>query len=573
MFWYLESLERLKAEKNAIASLVKSADWLQPVGWRIDSKLHMIFDADILTGGRTYQVTLHYPAYFPDTPPVVKPRGDDTRWSQHQFGAGGELCLEYGPDNWTLNISGRDMIESAYRLLEQELPVPDQKHEVASRHTTSLGQGLRSEHFRFLSTKHLEVHLDQVPIGISVSAALLCSYHKEQSSYFIDRLIYSDENQIKIPNLPRVLSDELFEHRIQVFRMPTDADLPSVGNFESFFQDCEQFGFQPERSHLALLRGHEIHPYFIYEKSLYKMSVVPAQEELMRLDSSREILKEKSIAILGCGSLGSKIAVMLARSNVGRFVLVDDDVLLPENFCRNDLDWRDAGSHKVDAVSRRIQLVNPHAHAISRRLQLGGQESSAAAETLFDSLGGCDLILDATANSDAFNLAAAISNRSKTPFIWAEVFGGGIGGLIARSRPDVDPSAPYMRRAIEGWFSERSADVPRVLRKYEDPQSETPLIADDAEVTVIASHAARFAIDVLLQRTPSGFPASVYAIGLSKGSVFEQPFETFPINVGDAPQEAGLQSLTNQEKIEEITEIAGLWKEMVDALNTTNKRH
>lgn len=572
MFWYLESLERLKAEKGAIASLVKTAAWLQPVGWRIDAKLHLIFDADILVSGRTYPVTLRYPAYFPDTPPVVEPRGDDTRWSQHQFGAGGELCLEYGPDNWTSDLSGRDMVESAYRLLEQESPAPDQMHVTASRHTTSLGQVMRAEYFRFLSTTQLQPLLDDVPLGVPINAILLSSFHKETSTYFIDRLIYPNREPVKVPNLPQVLSEEFCEHRIQLFRMPVDADLPVVGNFERFYQECDRFEFRPERHHVVLLRGDEIHAYFIHEDAHYKMSVIPAQEEAARLDASRTILKEKSIAVIGCGSLGGKIAAMLARSGVGKFVLVDDDILLPENLCRNDLDWRDVGSHKVDAVSRRVQLVNPHARAIGRRLQLGGQESSGAAETLFDSLGECDLILDATANPDAFNLAAAVSGRSKTPFMWAEVFGGGIGGLIARSRPEVDPGAPFMRRAIEGWFSERSAAVPKPTRKYEDTLSAVPLIADDSDVTVIASHTARFAIDLLLQRSPSDFPASVYVIGLSKGSVFEQPFETFPIHVGDVPPEKCLETLTDDEKLEEITEIAGLWKVMIDASGNTKTR-
>ena len=41
--------------------------------------------------------------------------------------------------------------------------------------------------------------------------------------------------------------------------------------------------------------------------------------------------------------MGSKLAASLARSGVRRFVLVEEDVLLPENLVRNDLDWRDVG--------------------------------------------------------------------------------------------------------------------------------------------------------------------------------------------------------------------------------------
>jgi tRNA A37 threonylcarbamoyladenosine dehydratase len=40
---------------------------------------------------------------------------------------------------------------------------------------------------------------------------------------------------------------------------------------------------------------------------------------------------------------------MLARSGISNFVLVDSDIFLSENLVRNDLDWRDVGSDKVNA--------------------------------------------------------------------------------------------------------------------------------------------------------------------------------------------------------------------------------
>jgi sulfur-carrier protein adenylyltransferase/sulfurtransferase len=90
-------------------------------------------------------ISLIYPNHFPLSPPLVLPRGDTTRWSQHQYGPGGEFCLEYGPDNWHQDISGADMIESAHRLLEGEQPEPGVAAEVASRHATTIGQDLRGD--------------------------------------------------------------------------------------------------------------------------------------------------------------------------------------------------------------------------------------------------------------------------------------------------------------------------------------------------------------------------------------------------------------------------------------------
>ena len=74
------------------------------------------------------------------------------------------------------------------------------------------------------------------------------------------------------------------------------------------------------------------------------------------------------------------------------------------------------------------------------------------------------------------------------------------------------------------------------------------LIADDADVTVIAGHAARLAIDTLVQREPSLFPVSAYMIGLAKAWAFSAPFETYPIDLGPAIERPD-QEVSNPAKV------------------------
>jgi hypothetical protein len=82
-------------------------------------------------------------------------------------------------------------------------------------------------------------------------------------------------------------------------------------------------------------------------------------------------------------------------------------------------------------------------------------------------IGECDLIFDATANPDILNLVSAVAASVTKPVMWAEIFGGGTGGLIARCRPGVEPPPQYMRRAIENWFGERGPPPVRSTRTYE----------------------------------------------------------------------------------------------------------
>jgi len=70
---------------------------------------------------------------------------------------------------------------------------------------------------------------------------------------------------------------------------------------------------------------------------------------------------DKCAIISGCGSVGSLIALELARSGVGNFVLVDNDTIAYHNLCRHQCGVQDVGKFKTHAVQERILQVNPSA--------------------------------------------------------------------------------------------------------------------------------------------------------------------------------------------------------------------
>ncbi len=72
------------------------------------------------------------------------------------------------------------------------------------------------------------------------------------------------------------------------------------------------------------------------------------------------MLKKKAI-IVGCGSVGSLVALELTRAGVGTFILVDSDTVEYSNLCRHQCGIQDVGSYKVSALKKRIQDINPKA--------------------------------------------------------------------------------------------------------------------------------------------------------------------------------------------------------------------
>jgi hypothetical protein len=93
MKWALDDPTRFLLERTELDRLAKEADWLT-TAWRLDDQLTIEVDLDLKIHDRIYEATLTYPDLFPDTPAYIRPRDRSQRWTGHQYGEGGSLCLE-----------------------------------------------------------------------------------------------------------------------------------------------------------------------------------------------------------------------------------------------------------------------------------------------------------------------------------------------------------------------------------------------------------------------------------------------------------------------------------------------
>ena len=516
MIWYIENYVRSRAERVALDDLAAGSEWLIPLGWHIDKSLKLFWEADVVTATRYYPIRLEYPAHFPYSPPIVAPRDATQRWSSHQYRSG-ELCLEVGPDNWQPHFTGAQMIESAYRLLLAEETSDGTGAEIVSRHRLSLGQETRGEYRRLLLTPQLTEVVRGLEMNTAAGVEFLGLYSRSAMVYLPVSVKDSGDIPLVAPALPRPLLEEGIRYSGAILRLGSKdvaLDVSTVASVQERLQVC---GINaPDCKIVVVSQEGAIQAFRLDDDgSVDNVVTIETEAARPRAASRYDDLKSKEIAIVGCGSLGSKVAVSLARSGVGRFLLVDDDLLLPENLARHDLDWRDVGMHKASSLARRLELVSPKVRCKIRAHRLGGQEASGSLETLIESLAKSDIIVDVTANSRAFGYLVAASALGKVPLLWAEIFGGGFGGLIARHRPGREPEPHAIRSAIENWCQEQGLEY-RVADGYDEVTQREPLLALDADVGVIAAHATRLAIDTLLGSQPSQFPYSVYLIGLSQ---------------------------------------------------------
>ena len=319
-----------------------------------------------------------------------------------------------------------------------------------SRHATTLGQDLRSQWHRFVATPELLSLLKTLPERSILSVTFTSMFSDETYVQLIMSMDMPDGSKWSEPSVPKVLVSESYPQPATLIRWPDAVPLPRSRQADEFKAYASANGVEfPQNTYIALhcAAGLQVYRLNTELNTVASVSVIPLQAEPSRLAEAYAALQQRKVGIVGCGSLGSKLALSLARSGVGQFLLVDDDLFLPGNLVRHDLDWRDIGTHKADAVARRIQLVNANALCLQRRVKLGGQESGGSIESLIATLSECDLIVDATADPRVFNYLSAASAAGRKPLVWAEVFGGGIGGLVARHRPALSQTPPrYARR-------------------------------------------------------------------------------------------------------------------------------
>lgn len=548
MIWWIADSKRLSDERRAIESI--DEDWFEGPNWSLDDRgrLRLIFD--IALPHRRFRLAMTYYNTFPASPPSVRPVNDTERVSSHQYGLGGELCLSIRSDNWSPNVTGADMVRSAHTLLSLETPDLDGVVSPApSAHHIPREQALRHKRARFYvdplsKTALLRDDLGEPAIEVALDYRLHCYIAHPLSI----RPSSCDGSAVPV-GAPSTLRETHAVGRGYLYVV--DYPSPAVKTITTVAQlraiVGERFKLPMQDTWVCLVRTSDrevlLVQHFSGSADVLVFETVYGPPEPSRSGLDGALLAGKRVGIVGLGSLGSRTATSLARAGVGRFELVDGDILHSGNLERHDADWRDVGRHKSELMANRLRLIHPRIKANPWQTALGAQVSSEAAGSVRSALAGCDLLIDATANPDVFNDLSFIAMQSNRSIVWGAVFAGAIGGEIARSRPGKDPSPHAIRQAMTQFYETADEPPPLAVGRGYDGSigQDEPLVATDADTSIFAAHMAAFAIDALINEEPSTYQAPAYFIGLKKGWLFTGPFDTRPLQV-NAPLRTALQA-------------------------------
>ncbi len=201
---------------------------------------------------------------------------------------------------------------------------------------------------------------------------------------------------------------------------------------------------------------------------------------------------DKTAIISGCGSVGSLVALELARAGVGKFLLIDNDILSYHNLCRHQCGIADVGRFKVDAVADKILQINPSAQIYKEVAIIENVQEKVFKQWCNENA----IMIGCADNREGDVYANKIAKTFKASFIsiglWERAFAGEIFYTLYNS----NPCYSCLYEAI-GALSARTSTNNRFYTTEEDvgkANFEPGISADIGFVTMIA---VKIVIDIL----------------------------------------------------------------------------
>lgn len=253
---------------------------------------------------------------------------------------------------------------------------------------------------------------------------------------------------------------------------------------------------------------------------------------------ARPGLAERLVVMVGLGSLGSHIALALARAGVQNFHLYDPDVLVPENLSRHIGYLHDVGRPKVDVVADQIRACQPAAEVIPVQgsplpdMTAGGF-GGMVTFTIDYLLNPNALFIVSVANHHVENALNGLLVQRDVPALYASVIGPGDHGRVVRVVPGETGCLECLRhaqaagRAVSlGWEAQGDA--------YHPPGM--PGLGVDVQQVALLT--ARLALQTLSRGLQGGLadePANHLVWTNRGGDPFDRPLQLITERVAPEP--------------------------------------
>jgi tRNA A37 threonylcarbamoyladenosine dehydratase len=159
------------------------------------------------------------------------------------------------------------------------------------------------------------------------------------------------------------------------------------------------------------------------------------QKKAQTISGSNEGFPE-SIAVFGCGALGSKIIMHFGRSGRTGFTLIDPDYLSPHNLVRHALTSGDVGSNKAFGLAESIRKMYP-TETLGKLLNAPSFKEEAFYQS--ETFKVYNWILDFTASEAFFNKLVLAKNMNDSHICSASISDFGNLGIMLKEGQNRNP--------------------------------------------------------------------------------------------------------------------------------------
>lgn len=542
-------MSRRRWWQSGVLSVEAEAAWFVEDGldFRLDEELFkqhevVVFRGELRLGDRTTPGAVHYPpAYGAGAHPIVV--APELRLGRHQS-PDGELCLDHAVFGEKSPMYGGEAVLRAERLwylwekdreelTRREADAPDPRANYYEFTPDSAVTLIDVDVTGFEGGELLLGALQIAPLRAAISRVrttkptqttvpLVTSAQPFGGNYDMPAVWrrVSAPPPVRLPEFVAWAKDhygQLIDGQAKAARVVAQAhqqaQKPTVIAFVYSDEGPERgethdawlfFVIAPEGQNVQLVRGFHLR----------------SEERWLRQPQLRP-LEHKRTGVVGVGALGSPIADQLAKAGVGGLFLIDHDISTPGNRVRHQLDLTDVGRAKVVGMLNRVLRVNPWCEVRVASARFGSALSGAnetraqsLEDEVFSELGGCELIINATAHTITGSYCSRVAHEMGRPMLHVWVSAGAWGARILLQRPGLSGCTECLALAQkrpealpDGVEVPRVSDDPEPREVMEQGCADPTFTGPGFELVAAGSAATRVAVQALLAQE-SGYPAA-----------------------------------------------------------------
>lgn len=479
-----------------------------------------------------YHFEVIFPRFFPFQPIIVK-NMEERRLSKHEYNDK-TMCLKWGIDNWNENVTIKNIILNLIELISVENPFGDEHGKAESGDVFTLAQRMGQHGDNLLLS--FEV-LDSFKRKRGV-AEVLKKRTSETTLFCFSKVgnkrlnpIFNSKEKMKITYWK--LNDL---NKIKITTQDIEGKYLGKNNYCFIFERLDNkvrgifVGKEFYKKRVVNSNPVEQRESFL-EEDVYIYSTVNilfVDKEIKKRINIDEKILEKKIAILGLGSIGSRVLMDLARAGFKKFMLCDGDVFMPNNVIRHELTNKDIGELKIVALAEKIKSdINKDVNFEFYAFALNGQESTNHTNRMLEGLSTCELIIDCTADSNIiFSLNQIVMDKDLN-YVSGSVLNGGVGNVLINRKKGSELSLIDIVESQKKFFEINSFDFSR-SHDYFGKIGDTEYVATMSDCSIIAGLIGKNAINMLKNQENEFLKYDIYVMSTSN-EFLDESYACYPL--------------------------------------------